>query len=68
MDTTATLPMDILDFWFGELEGENAVPEKRQRWYQSSNAFDEAIKEKFLSTYQAALAEQLGDWKHEPSR
>jgi uncharacterized protein (DUF924 family) len=50
-------PAQVLDFWFG------ADPKK---WYSKDDAFDAAIRERFLPTYEAAAAGQLADWEATP--
>jgi uncharacterized protein (DUF924 family) len=50
-------PAQVLDFWFG------ADPEK---WFSKDDAFDAAIVEAFLPTYEAAKAGRLADWEAAP--
>jgi uncharacterized protein (DUF924 family) len=50
-------PAQVLDFWFG------VDPKK---WYSKDDAFDAAIRERFLPTYEAAVAGQLADWEATP--
>ena len=47
-------PGDILTFWH------EAGPEK---WFRKDTAFDDAIRSRFLETYEAAAAGQLSDWE-----
>jgi uncharacterized protein (DUF924 family) len=47
-------PQDVLAFW------REAGPD---RWFKKDSAFDEAIREKFLATYEAAAAKQLAVWE-----
>ena len=47
-------PEAVLGFW------REAGPEK---WFTKDAAFDEAIRARFLATYQAAAAEKLSDWE-----
>src|SRR5262249_34915267 len=47
-------PADVLRFWRA------AGPE---RWYAKNDAFDAAIREQFLPTYQAAAAGTLSVWE-----
>src|SRR3954447_17848508 len=56
-DTPLVTPEAVLDFWFG------AGPE---RWFSRDDAFDAAIREKFLAAYEAAAAGQLADWEATP--
>jgi len=50
-------PGQVLDFWFG------ADPKK---WFSRDDAFDAAIREQFLPTYEAAAAGRLADWEATP--
>ena len=45
---------DVLAFW--REAGED-------RWYEKDTAFDDAIRRRFLETYEAAAAKQLMDWE-----
>ena len=47
-------PTDVLTFW------REAGPEK---WFKKDTAFDEAIRTRFLETYEAAAAGKLADWE-----
>jgi long-chain acyl-CoA synthetase len=50
-------PQAVLDFWFG------LDPEK---WYKKDDAFDAEIRERFLTTYEAAAAGRLNEWEAAP--
>jgi uncharacterized protein (DUF924 family) len=50
-------PQAVLHFWFG------LDPEK---WYKKDDAFDAEIRERFLTTYEAAAAGRLADWEAAP--
>src|SRR5215208_5550215 len=50
-------PAQVLDFWFG------ADP---QKWFSRDDAFDAAVVERFLPTYEAAAAGRLSDWETTP--
>lgn len=58
-------PSDVLAFWFGE-PGEPGYGEKRSQWFTRSDAFDQAIRDRFEATIRLALDGQLDDW-HEAS-
>jgi uncharacterized protein (DUF924 family) len=47
-------PESVLAFW------RQAGPKK---WFTKDSAFDEAVRARFLETYQAAAAEKLSDWE-----
>jgi len=49
---------DILAFWFSD--------RVRPLWFNSTLAFDDELREKYLETYQAALNGQLSDWEDSP--
>jgi uncharacterized protein (DUF924 family) len=49
-----TTPSDVLAFW------REAGPD---RWYERDEAFDAAIRTRFLSTYAAAVAGERSDWE-----
>jgi uncharacterized protein (DUF924 family) len=54
---TVARPHDVLSFWRA------AGPDK---WFAKEDAFDAAIREKFLTTYEAAAGGQLSDWETQP--
>jgi len=49
---------DILDFWFSDAA--------KPLWFRSTPEFDEALRERFLATWQAAAAGELDDWADSP--
>jgi uncharacterized protein (DUF924 family) len=51
---------DILDFWFG---ASLQSVEYRKEWFSKDPKFDEAIRSRFLSTYQQGAADQLEGWR-----
>jgi uncharacterized protein (DUF924 family) len=53
-DTQTVSPADILAFW------REAGPDK---WFTKDDAFDAEIREKFLGTYEAAVAGRLSEWE-----
>lgn len=50
-------PDSVLAFW------REAGPDK---WFAKDPAFDEAIRDRFLATYEAAAAGRLSDWEASP--
>ncbi|MSP46479.1 MAG: DUF924 domain-containing protein [Xanthobacteraceae bacterium] len=50
-------PQAVLAFW------REAGPEK---WFKKDTAFDDAIRARFLETYEAAAAGRLADWEQTP--
>jgi uncharacterized protein (DUF924 family) len=55
----------VLDFWFGA-PGSEEAGKRRPEWFRKSEAFDAAIRERFLVTYEDAAAGRLADWETEP--
>jgi uncharacterized protein (DUF924 family) len=53
-----TTPEDILDFWFSE--------RTRPLWFAKEPDFDEAIRRRFMMTFQAAAEGRLADWEKAP--
>ena len=60
-------PQDVLDFWFG-VPGSAHEGERRPEWFRKSDAFDAAIRERFMATYEEAAAGRLADWETEARR
>jgi uncharacterized protein (DUF924 family) len=56
MEQPATID-EVLDFW------RKAGPE---RWFSRHDAFDEACRQRFLATYEAAARGDLADWELDP--
>jgi uncharacterized protein (DUF924 family) len=50
-------PSDVLAFW------REAGPD---RWFTKDDAFDASVRDKFLATYEAAAAGELGAWEATP--
>jgi uncharacterized protein (DUF924 family) len=57
MTTVIARPDEVLAFW------RDAGPDK---WFKKDTGFDDAIREKFLATYDAAAAGQLAAWEATP--
>jgi uncharacterized protein (DUF924 family) len=55
---TRISPQNILDFWYSE--------EMQGRWFSSTPALDEKIREKFESLWRKAAAGELDGWKETP--
>ncbi|MBK8259169.1 MAG: DUF924 domain-containing protein [Polyangiaceae bacterium] len=53
----------VLTFWFGTLDAQGrATPEVRTRWFKKDTAFDQEIRDQFLSFYHQATQGQLSNW------
>ena len=48
------LPEEVLAFW--RAAGED-------KWFKKDTAFDDAVRARFLSTYEAAAVDRLADWE-----
>lgn len=57
MPHTIAPPAEVLDFW---------VAAGPQKWFSRDDAFDAAIRERFLPTYEAAAAGSLAEWEAAP--
>ena len=47
-------PTDVLDFWFRQ---------DRKTWFEKNPAFDEEIRQRFLSLYESGAAGDLNSWQ-----
>ena len=56
--TTIALPSEVVTFWFGAIV--------RPLWFAATAEFDQALRECFLATYQAAAAGERADWEITP--
>lgn len=64
MTTTAT-PAEVLEFWFGPAS-QRAGMRPRDAWFRKDPAFDQAIRERFGPTIEAALQGALPGWDDTP--
>ncbi|HLU77850.1 MAG TPA: DUF924 family protein [Burkholderiales bacterium] len=55
----------VLDFWFGTADMPG-YGQPRPEWFRKSDAFDETIRERFESTYEAAARGELVHWQDVP--
>jgi len=51
-------PEEVLAFWF--------APGQEERWYARDAQFDAEIRNRFLATYEAAVAGRLDSWRADP--
>lgn len=56
---------DILTFWFGDIRNGMSAPEKKQLWYQSSEATDQLIIKKYSELLEHAAEGKLDSWQSE---
>lgn len=62
-----SLPDEVLSFWFGELDEHGLADEAhRSRWFQKSDAFDAAIRDRFMDDYQAIARGEREAWLETP--
>ena len=58
---------DVLDFWFGELDASGCSDEAHaKRWWKKNPAFDEELRQRFGSLYQALADGAHDDWLKAP--
>ena len=63
MTTSTATPADVLAFWLGAYPLDPAAMARVQtQWFQKNAAFDADMRERFLTTIEAALAGRLDDW------
>ena len=55
-------PHKVLDFWLGPRDAPD-YGERRSIWFESSEADDKEIHDRFLATYETAAAGDLDDHK-----
>ena len=58
-------PQDVLDFWFGA-PGSSGHGQPRDVWFRKSDAFDQAVRERFLGLYELAAGGGLAAWGETP--
>lgn len=55
---------EILQYWFGQLDEHGmATPAQQQLWFKSSAATDAHIQKHYLNAIEAALRDELEDWR-----
>ncbi|MBW4461671.1 MAG: DUF924 domain-containing protein [Nodosilinea sp. WJT8-NPBG4] len=58
---------EILRFWFGDPEDSNSeYGQQRRVWFKKDPAFDDTIRQRFLTDYEQASAGALVTWRQEP--
>jgi uncharacterized protein (DUF924 family) len=58
---------DVLTFWFGDPNVANSgYGQQRKEWFVKNSAFDQEIVDRFLPTYEQAIAGHLDDWQQSP--
>jgi uncharacterized protein (DUF924 family) len=66
MTHTATIS-EILEFWFGNPQQEDtSYSQRRKIWFRKDPNFDQVVSDRFLATYQQAVAGDLDDWQESP--
>ena len=67
MNETERAIEDILQFWFGELQGDADVdPSKMKIWWMGGEEIDAEIERRFGAKVADALAGNLGAWAESP--
>jgi uncharacterized protein (DUF924 family) len=52
--------VEVLNFWFGETQP--------CQWFDKDTAFDDLVRQRFLSLNRRAIAGELDAWDAEPTR
>ncbi|MDY6932625.1 MAG: DUF924 family protein [Spirochaetota bacterium] len=56
---------EIISFWFsGSLDTADLISERIKVWFHTDETFDNEIRERFQSDYEAAIHGQLDSWKN----
>jgi uncharacterized protein (DUF924 family) len=55
----------VMDFWFGR-HGDRSRNTPRRQWFEKSDAFDEAIRDRFGTLIPRAIAGELQSWSADP--
>lgn len=60
----STSKREVLEFWFGTLDESGFADEAhKRRWFMKDDAFDEEIRSRFLSVYEAIASGEHEDWR-----
>jgi uncharacterized protein (DUF924 family) len=58
---------EILKFWLGEPDSEDAAYSKRRKlWFRKNSQVDQAIRDRFLLLYEQAVTGKLDHWQQSP--
>ena len=65
--TTKNAAQNVLQFWFGSLQGPNDIPyEKSSMWFANGKDYDDFIREQFGDLFQQACEGELNHWEQAP--
>jgi uncharacterized protein (DUF924 family) len=64
--TTNSTPEQVLDYWFGRLDGGFSDDAHRQRWFTPDAAVDDDIRRRFGHLIEAAASGALDGWLESP--
>ncbi|CAH0533170.1 hypothetical protein VST7929_01032 [Vibrio stylophorae] len=56
----------VLDYWFGELNGEITKDDQMQKWFAADSDLDDEIRQRFQTLVSAAGSGHLADWAQSP--
>lgn len=60
-------PGDVLSFWFGDTPPDSTTYRQRRKlWFGKKAEFDQAIRDRFLPLYQAAINGDKQEWRETP--
>ncbi len=60
------IAQQVLDFWFGEMDGEFPVEDRSALWWGADSAQDERVRRQFRILHLAAEAGDLDHWHDAP--
>ncbi len=59
------IAQEVLDFWFGPADAE-AFGKPREVWFKKDDAFDRALRDRYVPLWEQARAAVLSDWDASP--
>lgn len=67
-NSPSPMPDDVLVFWFGSSDLQQAPSaEVQRRWFKGGSAFDDEIRAQFGETVEAAISGEMDHWQEHPA-
>jgi uncharacterized protein (DUF924 family) len=66
-DSPTTDHQRVLDFWFGELDGDGLADDAhRSMWFRKDEKLDQRLRDEFSSVHRALASGGMADWLESP--